>query len=156
MLECPLWELCPLLSKAAVCLAGGRETIYSQDLGPSHSRCGAQKLREREKANSVIRKCVRGTHHCNRSAMEYHLALTKTVAYHPRFTDGNTKAQRSYLASPRPQSLLMSPMEELSPDHFDFRLRDPCPAFTALLSDPTPVTINCGVEEVAIVSPLAT
>lgn len=42
----------------------------------------------------------------------------------------------------------MSLMEELSLDHSDFRLQDPSPAFTVLLADPAPVTINCGVEEV--------
>lgn len=36
-----------------------------------------------EKANSVIRKCVRGTHHYKRYAMENHSALTKNVVYHP-------------------------------------------------------------------------
>lgn len=38
-------------------------------------------------------------------------------------------------------------MEELSLDHSDFRHQDPSPAFTTLLADPMPVTINCSVVE---------
>lgn len=96
--ECPLRELCPLLSKAAICVASSRKRIFSQGLRPSHSMCRAQKLRKTEKANFMIRKYVWGNIPHKGSAMEYHSILSKNIAYHPYFTDGNTEAQRSYLA----------------------------------------------------------